>query len=195
MFRTITVVDHVLPDPGAVREAAVRQSFGPREYEGHTYEGVATDLELPAAEIIAEALHVPRETVRPTIQFWRLGLAGDDTTTYIHADAIASPWAAILYLSGPGKPHAGTAFWRNKRLGTDALDPSGLPKEEYDRINREGHDQGAWEMVGLIGQQFNRLALYPSFLFHSRYPREAWGDGPETGRLVWVTFYDLAEGV
>lgn len=192
MFRTFTVVDNCLPDPDAVRAAAVRQEFRAREYEGHTYRGVATELELPAADLISEALRVPRETVRPTVQFWRLGLAGDDTTTYIHADTIASPYAVILYLSEPKAPHAGTAFWRNRRLDTDALDP-GMEAAEYEEINREGHDPDAWQMVGLIGQRYNRLAIYPSFLFHSRYPREAWGDGPETGRLVWVTFFDLAE--
>jgi hypothetical protein len=193
MFRTFTVVDHALPEPDLVRQRALAQTFGPREYEGHTYQGVATGVELPAADLIAEALRVPAGRVRPTLQFWRLGLAGDDTTTFIHADTIASPYAVLLYLSEPKAPHAGTAFWRHRRLDTDALAPD-LPPAEYERINREGHDESAWQMVGLIGQRYNRLAIYPSFLFHSRYPRSAWGGSPETGRLVWVTFFDLKEG-
>lgn len=194
MFRTWTVVDNVLPDPDAVRGGAVRQSFGPREYEGETYQGVATQLELPAADLIGAALRLPAAQVQPTLQFWRLGLARDDTTTYIHADLIASPYAVLLYLSEPRAPLAGTAFWRNKRLDTDALSPH-LDPAEYDLINAEGHDEDAWEMTGLIGQRYNRLAIYPSFLFHSRYPRRAWGHDAETGRLVWVSFFDLAAGL
>lgn len=192
MLRTITVVDNLLPDPHAVREAALLQEFGPREYAGHVYQGIATGFDLPAAMLVARALGVPQESIRPAVQFWRLGLDGDDTTTFIHADGIAAAWAVVLYLSEPGAPLAGTAFWRNRRLGTDALAPD-LPAEEYDRINAEGHDEGAWEMTSLIGQRMGRMVIYPTCLFHSRHPRRAWGTTAAEGRLVWVTFFDLVE--
>lgn len=187
MFRTVTVVDNALRDPHGVRLSALRQEFGPREYKGHVYEGIATAFALPADQLLSAATG---RRVRTELQFWRLGLDADDTTTFIHADNVAAEWAAILYLSEPGAPMAGTAFWDHQEFG-EALSPE-LSPEQYERINAAGHDESQWTMCGLIGQRFNRLAVYPTFLFHSRYPRRAWGDSPETGRLTWISFFNDA---
>jgi hypothetical protein len=47
-----------------------------------------------------------------------------------------------------------------------------------------------WCTQGFVPMQFNRFITYPTSLFHSRFPFEAFGNGPEDGRLIWICFYD-----
>jgi len=58
-------------------------------------------------------------------------------------------------------------------------------------MNREWKDLTFWEQYHLVPMKFNRFATYPTCLFHSRWPFEAFGKGPEDGRLIWVCFYDV----
>lgn len=37
--------------------------------------------------------------------------------------------------------------------------------------------------------QLGRLVIYESALFHSRWPFEAFGTDPESGRLIAVAFF------
>ena len=61
---------------------------------------------------------------------------------------------------------------------------------EVDRLNAEAHSEATWNRVGLARQQFNRLITYPCRLFHSRFPQRSAGRDLQTGRLIWVAFYN-----
>lgn len=61
----------------------------------------------------------------------------------------------------------------------------------YASLNEDGLHEDRWALNGLVGMKFNRLLVYPTCLFHSRYPRQltGFGDTPATGRLIWGCFF------
>jgi hypothetical protein len=196
---SLLVVDNFLKNPDAVRRRALACDFSPREYKGHVYNGISTDYVFSPWPLVAKAVGFK---VRPAISFFRLGLAGDTTTTFIHADTAVdgAAWAGVLYLSAPDcKAFSGTAFWRHNKLGWDRLPSSatieaqtGRAADEafFDSLNEDGQGEDAWFMNGFVSMKSNRFVAYPTNLFHSRYPRETWGNEKSEGRLTWVCFFD-----
>ena len=80
-----------------------------------------------------------------------------------HARHVDTGWgthALVYYLSGGG---GGTAFWSST-------------------------DDDA-EMVGLCQEEFGKAVIYRSDQPHSRWPLEAYGEDPKTGRLIAVAFF------
>lgn len=193
------IVDDFHPAPVAISKVAKTLNYGPQEWNGHTYNGIGLGYSPENAYGYLGAIFgVP---VKPKLEYFRLGTKTEPTTTYIHADSICAKYAAVWYLSEPPEGIvAGTAFWRHKELGIDRL-PSreevvaSVGEDGVDayiaRLNADGNDESKWQMIGLVGQKFNRITIYPTNLFHSRYPQDAWGDSVENGRIVWTTFFDL----
>lgn len=194
MEPSLLVVDDFFLEPEAVRRAALAQSFATREYEGVPYQGIGTDFKPDADPLVVARLRRAFGfPVRPELSFWRLGLAGDSTTTWIHFDSGCAPWAALVYLSPePEGQEAGTAFWRHRELGWDEAPRSltGDVRALAECLDRDGMDAAAWWRTDFVALKMNRLIIYPSRRFHSRYPQDAWGADAETGRLVWVCFFD-----
>lgn len=199
MTQRLVVYDDFLASPDRVRAHALRQSFAPQSYKGHEYNGIGSDYKFCPVASISKA--VGFEAV-PVLNFFRLGLAGDRTTTYIHADTgvDSATWAGVLYLSEPPSPAVGTAFWTHRELGWDALpDAEGFEAAEitpddrfFANINEDGQGEVAWAMNGFVGMKYNRFLAYPTNLFHSRFPRDTWGTEKSEGRLIWVTFFNEA---
>jgi hypothetical protein len=196
---SLLVVDNFLKNPEAVRRRALACDFSPREYKGHEYNGITTDYAFAPWSLVEKAVGFK---VRPAISFFRLGLAGDTTTTYIHADTAVdgAAWAGVLYLPAPEcTAFSGTAFWRHNEYGWDRLPPSHVIESQtgaeaddafFDSLNADGQTEDAWFMNGFVSMKSNRFVAYPTNLFHSRFPRDTWGKEKSEGRLTWVCFFD-----
>ena len=187
---TKTEIDDFHPVAKAIAAMAKTIEYSEKEWNGHKYKGIGLGY---SPELFYEqlSLYLGRE-VKPSIEYFRLGTKEDSATTYIHADSACARNAAVWYLTeAPEGMVAGTAFWKHNETGKygiteeDRLNPELLAK-----LDADGADESKWTMVGLAGQKFNRLVMYPTNLFHSRYPQNAWGNDVKDGRIVFTSFFD-----
>jgi Family of unknown function (DUF6445) len=187
--------DDFAPDAEFVRGAVTRGGFstetGP---DGARYTGISLYLVSQWFERIAELVGRP---ITPRLSCFRLNLAGELPHSWVHSDDICAKFASVLYLNPPEQCLGGTAFWKHKTRGIDRLPPKaeltarGEDADAFYRtMDREWKELQHWEQIGLVPMQFNRFITYPTCLFHSRYPFEAFGSGPKDGRLIWICFYD-----
>jgi hypothetical protein len=200
MLITTLTVDSFYPAPEAVTRIAKGLSYEAREYDGHTYTGVGVGFNPEGMDkTIGDIFGGPPVDIK--LEYFRLGTGTEKTTSYIHGDSAIASWAAVWYLSeAPGGTVAGTAFWRHRELDIDAMPNLKWVMEKFkdkpkpvdyfiEKIKAEGEDESLWEMSGLVGQKYNRAALYFGNQFHSRYPKQAWGKDVNDGRLVWTGFF------
>lgn len=196
MRTTTLVVDDFYPAPEAVRRAAVHLKYTDKEYLGYRYTGMATEWSPELIEgYIGAAIGEPIDL---KISYFRLGTKEEQPTTHIHADGDCATHACVWYLSEPpAGTIAGTGFYRHKEMGIDRM-PSveWLQAKGYDiptfinTLNTDGNDDSKWDMIGLLPQKFNRLVVYETAMFHARFPRDAWGNDANDGRLIWVGFFN-----
>lgn len=194
-------VDNFHPAPQAIARVAKTLSYEPIELKGVTYRGVGQGYSPEGIYGMIAALF-GSTPIRPTMEHFRLGTKTEKPTTYIHADSTCAKYAAVWYLSeAPSDVIAGTAFWKHRELGIEGINgrdhmvelAGGEDKLEAfgRRMDEEGNDESKWQMTGLVGQKFNRITIYPTTVFHSRYPQDAWGGTVNDGRLTWACFFDI----
>lgn len=188
--------DNFAIDALDVRSKVVNGSFDSHQGpDGATYTGISLYPVPQWFERISELLGKP---IVPRLSCFRLNLAGEIPHSWVHSDDICATYASVLYLNPSEQCTGGTAFWRHREKGIDSL-PS---KEEltadgmdadlyYKSMDAEWKDLSLWEQCGFVPMKFNRFITYPTSMFHSRYPHEAFGTGPQDGRLIWICFYDL----
>lgn len=183
-------IDDFHPCGRAIAALARTLKYGPQEYQGHTYKGIGLGY---SPELFYETLsiHLGRE-IKPKLEYFRLGTKEDSATTYIHADSGCAKNAAVWYLSEPPEDVvAGTAFWKHRASGRDQLSDADRTDEALlASLDADGADELKWVMTGLCGQKMNRLVTYPTNIFHSRYPQNAWGNDASDGRIVFTCFFD-----
>lgn len=175
------IVDNFLPNPCRVRRQALASDFidwdGP---DGETYKRICI-TEVPG---LLEALEKAVGPVDMHGMGYRLNYAGEPPNAAIHSDVGWGTHALVLYLcDGPG----GTAFWRHNMTGEHRMEPGDF--ETFEAVKGDWDDASKWEQRGLAEMRFNRAVIYDSALFHSRWPFEAFGDSPQTGRLIAVAFF------
>lgn len=178
------VIDDMLP--ASVRMCGLAAPYvdwpGP---DGQVYKRVS----LTAVPGLVEAIEKVMGPVDMLGMGYRLNYGGELPNAAIHSDLGWGTHAAVVYLSdGPG----GTAFWRHKATGSEAIDQGDVAL--WEAVRDDWNDESAWEMVGLAEMKLGRGVIYESRLFHSRYPFAAFGSGPEDGRLVAVAFFTPKEG-
>lgn len=115
---------------------------------------------------------------------YRLNFGGEMPNAAIHSDLGWGTHALVLYLSDGD---SGTAFWRHKRTGATRIDQG--DEDLWDEVRGDWDDPDEWERVQYIPMMLGRGLIYESALFHSRWPFEAFGTGPEDGRLIAVAFF------
>jgi hypothetical protein len=116
-----------------------------------------------------------------------------------HIDTTAPAQLAILhYLCGP--PQGGTAFYRHRATGFEAIDPARGPaylaavrREVAEGAAQDGYitaSNGLYEQTAVVAPAFNRIVVYASNLLHAGVlaDRPASAD-PRTGRLTANTFF------
>lgn len=187
MTNYLRVVDGFLPDPMSFREAALRSEIGFHSGpDGAKYRvaGITPDGALEKLGLIVGGKAVSK------FSFIRLDLDGEHPYNHCHADKICATHAALLYLNTNDQSFGGTAFFRHRDLGIYEM-PDNHEETFANRIDRDSVDPAKWDLVGFIGMRFNRLIVYPTSAFHSRYPHAAFGNGATDGRLVWICFFDI----
>lgn len=192
----LLVKDNFLPDPERVRQEALTTPFG--DYIGpdsELYQHVQVRPNEEFSEILSEAVGAK---VSQSLTLFRINYAGELPTNPVHSDQCCSAFACVLYLNKPEDCRGGTAFWRNKATGWDSMPTEAAirskgksPKREYSKIVGDGDNLNGWEQTSLTDMKFNRMIIYPSRRFHSRFPIEAFGNTVENGRLIWVSFFDV----
>lgn len=181
MLDGVEVYDQFLANPGMVRAHALASPFvdwpGP---DGEVYKRVCL-TEVPGLRDRIESAMGPVDMLG---MGYRLNFAGERPNAAIHSDLGWGTHALVLYLcDGPG----GTAFWMHHATRTRRIRPGDT--ELLEKVRGDWNDEGAWSMRGMVPLHFNRALIYPSELFHSRYPFEAFGSGKEDGRLIAVAFF------
>ena len=177
--------DNFVRDPEAVRAHALGSTFidWPAP-DGEVYKRICL-TEVPGLRDAIEAEFGPVDMLGMA---YRLNFNGERPNAAIHSDIGWGTHACVLFLSeGPG----GTAFWmhKNTRAGRLQQGDEGL----WRRIDGDWNNKDAWEMIGLAPMKLGRAVIYESERFHSRWPFEAFGTGPEDGRLVAVSFFTPKE--
>jgi hypothetical protein len=199
MIANLTIIDDFLHDPHGVRQFALAQDFSQvPEFDGHQYPGfvpIKDDRALGyLAERISEAIG---GNVTMKLACVLKGTAAFSTQQWIHADNNCGNFAGVLYLFD--RPGYGTAFWQHKETQTHGMrdlvalcDRAGLdPAAVATQLKAEGQTQDAWIRTDYVESRFNRLVVYPTDRFHSRWPEKAFGDEPENCRLTASLFFDL----
>lgn len=198
MKQAISVIDDFLPDALAVRQFAAAHDFSKApEFDGHSYPGfvpVNDPRALPAfSSLISEAIGARADVKIACVV---AGTANFSTVQWIHADNICADYAAVLYLFD--RPGFGTAFWRMKETGFENMSEYVLSRQGDDPTAVVGDmkgifsDKGGWERTDYVDSKFNRIVIYPSDRFHSRWPEEAFGDSPENCRLTIAMFLNIS---
>lgn len=191
---TILQCDGFVPDLEAVREAVIAGKFATHKGpDGAEYTGISM---YPVPHWYERISQLIGANIKPAISCFRLNLAGEFPHSWVHSDDICAKFASVLYLNH--QCQGGTAFWKHKTRGIDRLPPKAelTARGEdadafYKTMDREWKELEHWEQVRFVPMEFNRFITYPTSLFHSRFPFEAFGKGPEDGRLIWICFYDV----
>lgn len=192
----IFVRDDFAPDLSEVRQMVVNGPFSTeRGPDGAIYTGIS---EYPVPHWYDLISRLRGKNIVPKLSCFRLNLAGELPHSWVHSDDICARYASVLYLNTPEQCQGGTAFWKHVLLDADhllnekELLERGLNKDLYlCGMSRDWKDLSLWKQVDLVPMRWNRFVTYPTCLFHSRFPFEAFGKGPEDGRLIWICFYDL----
>lgn len=176
----VLIVDDFFKDPAAVRAAALRLSYRPPDYP---YPGKLADLpgdERSLAPLLGTVLaFVNREYLPrippiaangcPITQFGRVHT--DFAITDLHPDELAEtqrkphtdpvPIFGLVYLNPEDR--GGTLFFDR---------PAALPNP--DRRGYCASDDADFPFIGKIEGAFNRLAIYPGFVFHTGEIAGSW---------------------
>jgi hypothetical protein len=198
-FLPFLVIDDFCVDALDVRDAVLEAGFETKQGpDGAMYTGIS-QYAVPDWFRLIE--HYLGGLITPKLSCFRLNLEGELPHSWVHSDDICAQWASVLYLNLPGQCRGGTAFWRHRGFGMNRL----LSREElaargvdadafYRQMSSEWKRRAPWEQTALVPMAFNRFLTYPTKFFHSRFPFEGFGVGPENGRLIWICFYDRLEG-
>jgi hypothetical protein len=186
--------DNFAPDAMDVRAAVIAAGFkdekGP---DGAIYTGIS---QYPVPHWPARIAELIGKPIIPKLSCFRLNLEGEMPHSWVHSDDICARYASVLYLNTPEQSKGGTAFWAHEKHGERLFSDAELAAMDMDRdsyhrmMTAEWKRKEPWKQVGFVRMEFNRFITYPTCFFHSRWPFEGFGTGPEDGRLIWICFYD-----
>ena len=187
------VIDDFLEDPYAEREKALAAQYSTREHNGLKYRGISLTEDPESVNRIAAitGLNFKHSTV-----FYRRYLESEENETYIHNDVLIGTITGLLYLNVPEQCQGGTAFWRHREFGwehqptQEQLDQTGYcdTPELWKHVLNEGFDESKWEKTDYCEMKFNRLLLFWSPRYYSRYPMRAFGKETSDARLIKCFF-------
>jgi hypothetical protein len=183
MKTDIIITDNFYSNVDGVRQFALDQAF---DVTGN-YPGARTKSFLNTG--IKDTIQTIMWNAGGHIGNWyeQDGLSGSFQLTtaadrsWIHTDH-HNTWAGVLYLTPDAPISAGTGLFKHKKTGAVKLSdmPEGYPYETQDITK--------WEMTDMIGNRYNRLALYRGDLFHSSL--DYFGSNAQDGRLFQLFFFD-----
>lgn len=201
----VVVVDGFSPYPDAARQSALEAGFGtwkPNKGEigSSVYEGMG--FWGNHAMLLGPLMWHMGAQCCPNSMFFRSTNKGFEPA-YIHSDRETGDFTVVVYLSeheheDNGDP-SGTAFWKHKATGLTEMPSFEQMRDEPERFaqlraDMVSADPAAWEQVAFIPAKFNRAVIFRAPLFHSRCPREGFGETPSAGRMVWVSHFMMLRG-
>lgn len=207
----VLLVDRFLADPHALVEAAAASDFAPAYGAAGGYPGVRASAPLDYVEDAVRALAGPIAEVfglgdarprRAECSFSLVTLPPDrlvPAQRAPHVDtADAHQFAILHYLCGPA--FGGTAFFRHRATGFEAITGARLPAFEAaraDEVAGTGYiagDDAAFERIGAVDAAFDRVVVYRSRLLHSGLIGDPTRltDDPRRGRLTANIFVTIA---
>jgi len=175
-MQIIQIFDDVLPNPHAVRAAALAMPRRSVTFGDDTFHGIA---EQATIDLLA-ALDALVPSFTPTLSFTRQSPRGQVEPNFIHSDAMMGDLTAIYYMTPVDVAGDGTTFWRHRHSG--AIDG--------DWNITVMRNRRLWKPWVRVSAKFNRLVLFKSDLFHSRSLEENHGEG-DGARLTHVVFGTL----
>ena len=196
MLQDFLIVDDFLPDPDSIRKTFTELEFyDMRGPDGEMYKRINVRNPQEFNGLLAKAVGKP---VVQDYSLVRLNYAGEPPNNAIHSDGGYSDFAAVLYMCKPEDCQGGTAFWRHKATNFTALPTEEQvrkvgkkPSQVWEKISKSWNTPDAWQRMGTAEMKFNRIIIYPTKNFHSRWPFEAFGSTPQDGRLIWVSFFKV----
>lgn len=191
-MNNIWMIDDFLDDPVAERERALVASYETHGRNGFSYPGISICKDKDSVRKIERLIETK---FRKNIAMYRRYIQPDDDKqeTYIHTDVLIGTFTCILFLNTPEQCNGGTAFWRHKETGLDAaINLMDRENGFWDRMYEDGFDEDKWEQTHLVEMKFNRMLIFWSPLFHSRYPRFGFGSDTQTSRLLKIFFCKAA---
>lgn len=179
MKTNLIITDDFYGDPDRVRNFALAQDFRIRG----NFPGMRTQTFLDQGT--QDAIQSILWNAAGEVTNWHAqdGLTGSfelataRDRSWIHTDHF-NTWAGICYLTPNAPVSGGTGLFQHRATG--ARRASEL-NEEYD-----AQDMTKWQMYDVIGNRYNRLALYRGDLFHTSL--DYFGSDLHTGRLFQLFF-------
>lgn len=192
---SLVMIDGFYRDPERVRSQAVSQLFFDEQvkdrlaFPGYrSYAGLSEGI----VRAFSPLVRAPTEVViRSTFQFCPAERA---YLSRVHTDSAIL--AGVLYLNRDHQGEPGTSLYRHKQTGICAMTRQEMARGAAglgitERMMREilVSDmlyEDRWEELYTVPIAFNRLIIYPGFLFHRN--ASAWGTSPDDSRLVQAFF-------
>jgi Family of unknown function (DUF6445) len=191
----LRVFDDFLANPDAVRNSAIGSGFGSwRPSKGAIGSSVYDGMNFYGDHAaIIEAIYTKAGFVGfPNSMLFRVT---NETTerAYVHSDITAGDVTCIVYLSQHADNY-GTGFYRHRETGTLFMQPlSELAKDPaaFDRLKLEINDSSEkyWEQVEFVQGKYNRAVVFPSHLWHRRFPEHGFGADIDSGRMIHITHF------
>jgi len=182
------VVDNFYENPDEVRELALQQSFNP---DLRYHKGCRTEKKFIAegTKQLFEQL-LGRKITRWN-EFEYNGIfqycTSEDPLVY-HSDI--QSYAAAVYLTPNAPPQCGTTFYRSKKH--PEIRKVGITDSTYNDVyDNYYYDKTKFETVDVVGNVYNRLAMWDARLIHSA--SEYFGKDKHDSRLFHLFFFDIEE--
>ncbi|PWT76627.1 MAG: hypothetical protein C5B60_03845 [Chloroflexi bacterium] len=188
------VVDDFFENPMELRLWALAKGFRDEQspVDGYDYRGVCKDppwVFKNEAEI--RLSYLMRSPAEIKLAFLRLAMEGvNPTRRLIHLDPMYSTYLCTVYLNPPGEfpIYSGTSMFRHLETGLE-ITPS--CQEEIDTWDKDCNDLNAWQETGKSVQEWNRAVILPTYHYHAAMPPGGFGYDPESGRMVFVAFFNI----
>lgn len=205
--KRILIVDDFYADPDEVRAFALRQEFqpNPRDHKGQRskqrfcFPGIKERFEQLLGKKIT---NWDKYGYNGVFQF----CVGGDPIVY-HSDV--QMWAAVVYLTPDAPPSAGTAIYRSRATKGRTVEESRKTMSYRPAFSGPGKvlasereceqlmykdkllDRTAWEQIDVMGNVYNRLAMWDARLVHAA--TDYFGTDINNSRLFQMFFFDVVE--
>ena len=191
--KDIIIINDFYPDPFKIREQALSMAPFPivNELPGQRTLGVPEEQSIEIKSRFEEILN----TKITKWGFFKNRYDKNNTAfqlinkhdfNWVHHDD--TDWAGVLYLTPDADPDSGTGFFTHKETGVYCWHPED-PTTDCN-FSDDKDDFSKWQLNLEVKNQFNRLILYKSNLYHSSM-KPGFGENYLNGRLTQVFFFNL----
>jgi len=188
-----TVVDDFFEKPEELRSWALEKGFCTETspVDGMDYVGVCKDppwVFVHEAEI--KLSYLLRSPAQIALSFLRLTTLRerDITRRVVHLDHAYSGYLCTVYLNLEFPQESGTWILRHRETGLETVPRS---SDELRTWEDDCNKLQMWNITGVSAQAWNRAMVMSTQLFHASRPTEGFGTDPETGRMVFVAFFNI----